>query len=395
VRIEQIWADGKLLEPGRAGIGANSSNSWNLLPRGMRRLEFSYTALSFVAPERIRFKHRLQGFDSDWTEAGNSRSVSYAKLPAGHYSFQVIASNNDGLWNETGASFAFRIPAPFWQTWWFLAFAGLVSTGLLGAAVRVVSVRQLRRKLKRLQEAHAIEKERMRIAKDMHDEIGGKLSRISFLSDMARRQLTNAPQASEQIGEVSEATHDILRTVDEIVWAVNPRNDTLESLTHYICRHAEDFFELTPIELELELPRDFPPHQLSADIRHNLFCAVKEALNNVLKHAQASKVRVLFLVTPRSFTVTVIDNGRGFPSQQWDSPVSSLQANERAGGTAGEAQKLTTSEGEKPPAGPFRASTNGLINMMERLESIRGSCVLKSRLGEGTQAIFTISLKDS
>jgi signal transduction histidine kinase len=92
-----------------------------------------------------------------------------------------------------------------------------------------------------MEEAHAIDKERMRIAQDMHDEVGGKLSRISFLSDMARRSVTETSEAGRQIDEVSEAARDVIRTVDEIVWAVSPRNDTLESLTHYICRHARNF----------------------------------------------------------------------------------------------------------------------------------------------------------
>jgi signal transduction histidine kinase len=231
--------------------------------------------------------------------------------------------------------------------------------------VRAVSVRQLRRKLRRLEEAHAIEKERMRIAQDMHDEIGGKLSRISFLSDLARRELPEKSETGQQIDEVSEAAREVIRTVDEIVWAVSPRNDTLESLTHYICRHAEDFFEFTPVELELELPAEFPAHRLSADIRHNLFCSVKEALNNVLKHAGASKVHIAFIVTPCIFQVKITDDGRGFQMEE----------------TASIALRSSARQG------------NGLLNMRERIESVRGQFALRSELGQGVQALFTVPLK--
>jgi signal transduction histidine kinase len=236
--------------------------------------------------------------------------------------------------------------------------------------LRAVSVRQLQRKLRSLEEAHAIEKERMRIAQDMHDDIGAKLSRISFLSDLARRNLPEASETGRQIDDVSEAARDVIRAVDEIVWAVSPRNDTLESLAHYICRHAEEFFELTPVELELELPAQFPDQRLSAEARHNLFCAVKEALNNVLKHAAASQVRVAFVMKPSSFQISVTDNGAGFVSE-----------------------KHSPAAGNGDPRSALGRRGNGLLNMTERLESIGGRCLLESHPGRGTRAIFTLPLK--
>ena len=369
VHIEEVWVDGKLAPKTPVAAGATLRSSARpvpmVLPHRTRRLEFVYTALSLTAPERVRFKYRLEGIDSDWTEVGTARSAVYNKLPSGRYRFEVIACNNDGVWNEAGAGHSFRIAAPFWQTAWFLTLAGLASAGTLGVMVRIVSVRHLRRKLRRLEEAHAIEKERMRIAQDMHDEIGGKLSRISFLSDMARHSVPNTSEAVQQIDEVSEAAREVIRTVDEIVWAVSPRNDTLESLTHYICRHAEEFFELTPVELELELPSEFPAQRLSAEVRHNLFCAVKEALNNVLKHAEATRVRIAFVLKPSLFQVSVADNGRGFH----------------------EALVTLSGNGNGTPSGP---RGDGLLNMQERLQSVGGSCNIESRSGDGTRAIFTV-----
>ncbi len=374
VHLEEVLSDGKtvlqksLADRGSPGAGTDPPSP--LLPHTTRRLEFVYTALSLVAPERVRFRHRLDGYDGDWTDAGSARSAVFARLPSGDYRFQVIACNNDGLWNETGDSFAFTIEAPFWQSWRFLSLAGFGSAGLIAGVVRVVSVRRLRRKLQRLEEAHAVEKERMRIAQDMHDELGGKLSRISFLSDMARRGAPEESEATRQMDEVSEAARDVIRTVDEIVWAVSPRNDSLESLSHYVCRHAEEFFELTSIELELELPPEFPPHRVSADARHNLFCAVKEALNNVLKHSRASRVRIAFLVRSESFEISVSDDGTGF--------------------RVADATMLSA-----PRAGNGIASRlgNGLLNMRERMGGIQGNCTIESQPGHGTRALFTIRLK--
>jgi ligand-binding sensor domain-containing protein/anti-sigma regulatory factor (Ser/Thr protein kinase) len=368
VHIEEVWVDGNLapkMPVGAATLRSSVRSVPMALPHRTRRLEFVYTALSLTAPERVRFKYRLEGADSDWTEAGTTRSAVYNKLPSGRYRFQVIACNNDGMWNEAGAGYSFRIAAPFWQTAWFLTSAGIVAAATLGIMVRIVSVRHLRRKLRRLEEAHAIEKERMRIAQDMHDEIGGKLSRISFLSDMARHSVPETSEAIQQIDQVSEAAREVIRTVDEIVWAVSPRNDTLESLTHYICRHAEEFFELTPVELELELPPEFPAHRLSAEVRHNLFCAVKEALNNVLKHADATRVRIAFVLNTAVFQVSVTDNGRGFP----------------------DALLKVKGNGNGTPPGP---RGDGLLNMQERLQSVSGECTIESQSGQGTRAIFTV-----
>jgi signal transduction histidine kinase len=264
------------------------------------------------------------------------------------------------------------VASPYWRKGWFLALAALAGAGALGAVVRFVSLRHLRRKLQRLQEAHAIEKERMRIAQDMHDELGGKLSRISFLSDMARRQLPDGSETSQQIDEVSDAARDIIHTVDEIVWAVSPRNDTVESFVHYICRHAEEFFELTPVDLELELPGEFPSHRFPAEVRHNLFCAVKEALHNVLKHAGATKVQIAFATEPAALRLSVTDNGCGFAREP--------------------AERTTRCDAGSAPRRLNRTG-DGLLNMRERLESVHGACALRSAPGQGTRVDFSVPLK--
>jgi signal transduction histidine kinase/ligand-binding sensor domain-containing protein len=373
VHIEEVRADGKLVARPHVSPALFSRSKPQAskaaiqeLASVTRRIEFVYTAPALMNPERVRFRYRLEGFDTDWTDAGTARSAVYSKLGPGDYQFQVSASNSDGVWNEAGHTYAFRILAPFWRQTWFLGLAGLVTAGGLGGMVRFVSLRNLRRKLARLEEAHAIEKERMRIAQDMHDEIGGKLSRISFLSDMACQSVPAASEASQQIDQVSETAREVIRTVDEIVWAVSPRNDTLDSAIHYICRHAEEFFELTPIELELQLPSEVPPCRLSADVRHNLFCAVKEALHNVLKHAKASRVRITIEVHPSKLAVTINDDGQGF-----------------------ETADIFKASGNGKPA---MHTGDGLLNMRERLEAVSGGCVIESAQGQGTTVAFSIPL---
>jgi len=200
----------------------------------------------------------------------------------------------------------------------------------------------------------------------MHDEIGGKLSRISFLSDMALRSVTQDSAAGRQLDEVSQAAREIIQAVDEIVWAVNPRNDTLESLVHYICRHAEEYFELTAVELELHLPNQFPERQLSAEARHSLFCAVKEVLNNALKHSAATKVQISFALSGSDLSITIVDNGRGFNPQ--DGPPKAA--------------------GQKPSA-----NGNGLLNLRERMESVQGAVAIESSPSSGSSVALRFPLE--
>jgi hypothetical protein len=138
-----MWADGRLVAqphiPGSAETKPATAGSV-VLPHNTHRLEFTYTALSLTAPERVRFRHRLEAFDSNWTEAGSTRSIAYVKLPPGRYHFQVLACNDAGVWNETGHGLAFRVAAPFWHTWWFLMLTGAGLAGVLAAGARFVSV---------------------------------------------------------------------------------------------------------------------------------------------------------------------------------------------------------------------------------------------------------------
>jgi ligand-binding sensor domain-containing protein/signal transduction histidine kinase len=337
---------------------------------GTETLEFLYTALSFVAPEKVRFKYRLHGFDRDWVDAGVQRSARYTRLPTGDYRFQVIACNNDGIWSETGASLAFAVPAPFWQTAWFLAGSGLALVGSIAALVRYISLRSMQSRLAWLEQQHAVEKERTRIAQDMHDEIGAKLTKISFLSGLAKRDIIDPKKAAVEVDRISQTTREVLRGLDEIVWAVSPKNDTLDNLATYICQHAGEFFQDTGIHCRLEMPHSFPAYPLSTEVRHNLFLAVKEALTNILKHAQATEARIHMGIDSTMCEITVSDNGRGF------SPS----------GLAQEAALLS-------PAAATVRNGNGLANIRQRVGEAGGEFRLESEPGHGAKLVFTIHLQ--
>ena len=344
----QTQGEGAALDLG-APVGA-----LRLLP-GHRKVEFEFAALSFASPENVHFRYRLNNFDEKWIESGTQRRATYPRLPAGDYEFRVLACNNAGVWNETGAALDLVVSPFFWQTWWFRGLTLTMFTAGVIAMVRYVSFRRLRERMRQLEQQAALQKERVRIARDMHDEVGAKLTRLSLLSDMASGQPEMPPAARGDVKEISDTARDTIRSFEEIVWAINPRNDTLADLAHYLCRYAEDFFEGSPVQCAFDLPPEIPPVAMPTEVRHQVFLAAKEALNNVLKHARARQVRIQVTLAGGGFEIAIEDDGSGFDSS---APAK------RAGGG------------------------NGLDNMRERLRSVGGRFECNSRPGQGTRIVF-------
>lgn len=359
VVIEEVWVDGQPLEVNGA------SGASRKIPPGRQRFEFRYTALSFAAPEKMRFKYRLEGLETDWIEREAKRSADYSYLPPGRYRFQVQACNNDGVWNEAGASWSFTVLPFFWQTWWFRGLSGGTALGLAAGAVLYGVRRRTRGRIERAERQHAIERERARIAQDMHDDLGASLTRITLLSESARGELENPRRAAEDLDRIYDTARELTRTLDEIVWAVSPRHDTLDSLASYLGRFAQDFVAAAGLRCRLDMPVRLPSWPLTAEMRHNLFLAFKEALHNTLKHAEASEVRISLALEPASFSLTVEDNGRGFE------PEST-------------ARKL-------PPVGERLVRGNGIANMRQRLAEFGGCCEIHSRPGSGTRIRFVVA----
>jgi len=357
VLIEQMLVDGQPVSGSHPGGTLR-------IPPGRQRFEFRYTGLSFVAPEKVSFKYRLKGLEREWTDAGTKRAVIYSYIPPGRYQFQVAACNSDGVWNTTGAELAFTVQPYIWQTTWFYIVAGPVAAGLLSGGALWIARRRMRRKLERLERQRSVERERTRIARDIHDNLGANLTRISLLSQSAHGELNNPEQAAVRLNQIYDTTRELTRALDEIVWAVNPEHDTLDSLANYLGKFARNFLGSLAIRCRLDLPVQLPPWPVTAEVRHNLFLAFKEALNNVVKHAAASEVSISLTTDARNFTLVVRDHGRGFV------PETLLR---------------------EPPREPGRsASGHGLMNMRWRLAKIGGRCEIQSAPGQGTELKFIV-----
>jgi len=363
VVIEEIRVNDKPL--------AGDTSTELRIPPGRRRLEFEYTALSFVAPERVRFKYRLNGFDTNWVDAGTKRLATYNYIPPGNYSFQVAACNNDGVWNERGASLVFAVLPYFWQTTWFRFTALALLIVFSGGLVWFETRRRMRRRLGRAERQRDVERERTRIARDIHDDLGAQLTRITMISESARSDsdLGRLDRVAAGLGNIYEMSRELTRSMDEIVWAVNPRHDTLESLANYLERFAQEFLKAAGIRCRLDLPVHFPDWPLTAEVRHNLFLASKEALHNIVKHSAASEASLRMTVKAKSFELVIADNGHGFSPESKRQSVSEVSSRISAG--------------------------NGLENMTRRLSTIGGSCRIESALEKGTKVVFTVPLHSS
>ena len=333
-----------------------------------RKVEIDFAGLSYTSPEKVRFRYRLSPFDADWVEAGTSHRATYPRLPGGNYQFRVIACNNSAVWNETGATLALNVSPFFWETWWFKIGGGVMTVLLAGGSVFVVVRQRYRRKLRRVEARRALEQERARIAKDIHDDLGSSLTRISLLSQPTRSGGEDAETAIASLAQIHRTARDLTHAMGEVVWAVNPDHDTFDSLANYLSQYAQSFLKLAGVRCRLDMPLQLPKQPVSAEVRHNLFLAFKEALNNVVKHAAASEVQIVLIPENSGFELSVADNGQGFSE----------------GATL--AQPLGHQASRTTPG-------NGLGNMRSRMQEIGGSCELRSEPGAGTSITFRVKLK--
>jgi ligand-binding sensor domain-containing protein/signal transduction histidine kinase len=318
-----------------------------------RRLEFRFTGISFSAPKKLRFKYRLEGLDPDWIDAGDVRYAQYTNMPPGQFRFRVIAVGGNGVWNETGASVGISILPPFWRTWWFYTLAAITLLSVVATGARLFERRKTRARIQAMEQDAAVERERLRIAKDMHDDLGARLTKVSILLGMSDRATGDPARMRSHLREITIATVDAERAMDEIVWAVDPKYDSLKGLLSYVSAYAQEYLEPADVRCRVDIPDSIPDRELTAEERHAMFSVVKESLTNILKYAGASEVHIQAEIRDGGFSLTVMDDGKGFD-----------------------------------PAGvaEFR---NGLKNMAARMIQIGGTCAIHSAPGAGTTVTIT------
>lgn len=358
VAIEEILVDDKpaphsWLSSSNPGEGKSQHHAITL-PPGNHRLEIRYTALSFTASEKIRFQHRLQNLDRDWNDVGTRRAAYVQGLRPGHYQFDVIACNNNGVWNRTPASLGVVMLPFFWQTVWFRIFGATALVAGAGWLARFVALRNVRENLARLERQNAINQERARIARDMHDDLGANLTQIGLLSEMAGQAGSDPARVRQDLRNLSGLAHEVVRHLDELVWVTNPDHDQTISFIDYLGSYSEECLRPRGIACRFDFPADLLRLSVDSNTRHQFFLAFKEVLNNVLKHAAATEVTIRVRFENNTLHLGILDNGRGFD--------------------------VTRSN-------PF---SNGLTNLKTRLASLNGNCFISAAPGRGTEVQLSL-----
>jgi signal transduction histidine kinase len=278
---------------------------------------------------------------------GDPRVAIYKNLPPGNFTFHVRALDIMGVPTGDEISIAVRVPLPFWKTYWFWGGVFTIIVVLATIIGRYIILHKIRAEMLHLEKQHMLEQERMRIARDIHDDLGARVTQISLVSGMARANPINLEVACENFDQISKMSRDLVTALYETVWVVNPENDNLNELGTYLFQMVKKSCERTPCSCRFyiqDLPREIV---VASQTRHNICMAVKEAINNIKKHAGASKIIVKLVFTNLILTISIEDDGCGFQP-----------ANIVAG--------------------------SGLKNLKQRLKDIGGTCRIESRPGQGT-----------
>ena len=342
--IHSLASDGTLLD--------SDSNARPRVPPRPRLVSLRYSTLCLATPERVQIRHRLAGFDNNWAEADTDGLAEYPRLHPGRYTFELSARIAGLPGSESRATFPFTVTAAWWQTPWFLAATIAAVAAILVLAVRRWSHRRLHHKLARLEHDAALEQERARIAKNIHDDLGAGLTRISLLTQSAQKN-----EGEAQLDRIYRTVSDLTQSMDEIVWAVNPKNDDLESVANYIGEFAQGYLSDAGLRCRVLIPETLPNRVLTAQFRHHLFLTCKEALNNIVKHARATDVVIELDVRGDDLTLTITDNGVGLATAT-DTP----------------------------------SRRNGIKNMHSRMESIGGTLAIAAAQPRGTLVTLTAHL---
>jgi signal transduction histidine kinase/ligand-binding sensor domain-containing protein len=283
-----------------------------LLGYKQNNLFFRFRAIDFENPAGISYAYKLEGWDKDWIYSKQLNEVRYNNLPHGSYTFKIKAATGAGKWTDEPYSISISIQPPFWNTWWFYVLAGITILYAAIVITKSLSQRKLRTQLRELEKQRAIEHERNRIGKDMHDEIGSGLTHIALLSELLQTQNKNGDEIKKDVSDISSSARKLVESMSEIIWALNPQNDTLENLLAYLREQTLTYFEPFDICYEIQFPDDVPFIPLSNEQRRNLFLVAKEALNNALKHSGATEIKLMMKYESEMIHFYITDNGKGF-----------------------------------------------------------------------------------
>lgn len=322
---------------------------------------FEFIALDYSNPDKSQYAYKLEGFDPDWINSGSRRFASYTNLNPGSYTFRVKAANSEGIWNNEGISIALVITPPFWMTWWFYPLLTLViASTLWGLHIRRLSVKvnhTLTLERIRISERETVREE---MARDFHDELGHKLTRITVFVRRLKKHLNGAAKnIIDDLNNVSETSSDLRIGAKDLIWTLKPDEDSLYDLTIRLKDFGDDLFDGTDIKfLENGISDNLKKYNLPMEWKRHLVLIFKEAMNNSLKYAGCMNVELKVNVVNGTLTMSLCDDGVGFDSAD-------------------------------------QSNGYGINNIRTRAKKINGDLKVISNVGEGTTIKFVAEIPNS
>ncbi len=305
-------------------------------------ITFDFAALNFTNSTLNQYAYKLEGFNKDWIRCGNKQSATFTNLDGGTYTFKVKAANNDAIWNESGTSVQLIVDPPYWKTWWFYLICTILGASILYALYRF-----------RINQFVKLQQIRLRISRDLHDDIGSTLSSINMMSSMANATEASAKKSSDLFQTISSASRQAMDLMNDIVWSINPKNDKMEMIIIRMRQYASEMLEAAQIPFTIEMDDACKQIILPIEKRKDFYLIFKEAINNLAKYSNATKVTIHLHYLGRMLKLIISDNGKGFELNQ-------------------------SNQG------------NGLKNMRARAEMLRGDISIESLPGEGTKVTLKI-----
>lgn len=343
------------------------------------QVQIDFLSISYAPGDILRYQFKLEGSRTDWSVPADQRTITLANLTSGSYRFLVRAVNSDGTVSPMPATVAFKILAPFWLRRWFVGLVVLLVLGILYSfyRYRTARLREINAALAETQHAEEalgrsrterlaeLERVRARIATDLHDDIGSSLTQISILSEVAHQKAVenDGSNRAAPIARIIDISNELVDTMSDIVWAINPRKDHLSDLLQRMRRFASDLFTARRIAFQFRVPDSERDIELGANVRREVFLIFKESVNNVVKHSACTHAAIEFQIHGDWLVLTVGDNGRGFDSTIDHSAAVILS-----------------------PIG----GGNGLPGMRKRAQEMGGQFEIASRPGEGTTATLRV-----
>ena len=349
------------------------------LSHTQNNLQIEFFGLDFRAGETLRFQYKLEGADADWSLPTELRTVTYGNLSPANYRFFVRAVNSDGIVSENEAMISFKILPPIWARWWFILLAALLVTFVIIMLYhyRTARLREINQALAEANRAEEnlrksreerlaeLEKVRSRIATDLHDDIGASLTQISILSEVAQAQ-SRGNGATESLTKITNVSNELVGTLSDIVWSINPSKDHLSDLTQRMRRFASDVLSAKGIAFQFSMPEASNEIIVNTNVRREVFLIFKEAVNNIVKHSEADQVLIKLDILRNNLTLAISDDGKGFaPEKSFENSLSSIEM----GG-------------------------NGVLSMKKRATEMNGEFEIVSERGKGTEILLKLPLNN-